>query len=215
MYRYVCAGQQRFTCWYNPLSPPLLVAMRRADQHKVSALQSRSPSRKSVAKAAARHPRPALLHGSARRKAPGEHSPPDPLLWIERVQAKFCFNIKLTYAPDWIRGVWRFCSLSIDGCLMNQGGCNVAGKHHVLLTSCPLFLFYNSTASSDFSLVVFPHYISVKHGGFSSCLASYSCFFLLNCHHTSLKCHMHIQLVSKRSTDVKNGRFVCVCVFLC
>ncbi|XP_074520611.1 uncharacterized protein LOC141785906 isoform X2 [Halichoeres trimaculatus] len=49
-------------------------AMRRADQHKVSALQSRSPSRKSVAKAAARHPRPALLHGSARRKAPGMES---------------------------------------------------------------------------------------------------------------------------------------------
>ncbi|XP_056286971.1 microtubule-associated protein 2-like isoform X3 [Pseudoliparis swirei] len=43
------------------------VAVRRADQIKVSALQSRSPSRKSVAKAAARHPRPALLHGSARR----------------------------------------------------------------------------------------------------------------------------------------------------
>ncbi|XP_033479822.1 uncharacterized protein LOC117255240 isoform X3 [Epinephelus lanceolatus] len=47
------------------------VAVRRADQNKVSALQSRSPSRKSVAKAAARHPRPALLHGSARRKATG------------------------------------------------------------------------------------------------------------------------------------------------
>ncbi|XP_056226313.1 microtubule-associated protein 2-like isoform X3 [Seriola aureovittata] len=47
------------------------VGMRRADQNKVSALQSRSPSRKSVAKAAARHPRPALLHGSARRKATG------------------------------------------------------------------------------------------------------------------------------------------------
>ncbi|XP_070850018.1 microtubule-associated protein 2-like isoform X7 [Chaetodon trifascialis] len=47
---------------------------RRADQNKVSALQSRSPSRKSVAKAAARHPRPALLHGSARRKATGMES---------------------------------------------------------------------------------------------------------------------------------------------
>ncbi|KAM9835790.1 uncharacterized protein ACBR49_019489 [Aulostomus maculatus] len=46
------------------------VGIRRADQSKVSALQSRSPSRKNVAKAAARHPRPALLHGSARRKAP-------------------------------------------------------------------------------------------------------------------------------------------------
>ncbi|XP_071320774.1 microtubule-associated protein 2-like isoform X3 [Trachinotus anak] len=45
------------------------VGMRRADQNKVSALQSRSPSRKSVAKVAARHPRPVLLHGSARRKA--------------------------------------------------------------------------------------------------------------------------------------------------
>ncbi|XP_049919180.1 microtubule-associated protein 2-like [Epinephelus moara] len=49
-------------------------AVRRADQNKVSALQSRSPSRKSVAKAAARHPRPALLHGSARRKATGMES---------------------------------------------------------------------------------------------------------------------------------------------
>ncbi|XP_039907321.1 microtubule-associated protein 2-like isoform X2 [Simochromis diagramma] len=51
--------------------------IRRADQSKVSALQSRSPSRKGVAKAAARHPRPALLHGSARRKATGvEHHQP-------------------------------------------------------------------------------------------------------------------------------------------
>ncbi|KAG7239314.1 hypothetical protein INR49_029279 [Caranx melampygus] len=50
------------------------VGMRRADQNKVSALQSRSPSRKSGAKAAARHPRPALLHGSARRKATGMES---------------------------------------------------------------------------------------------------------------------------------------------
>nr|XP_046238036.1 microtubule-associated protein 2-like isoform X2 [Scatophagus argus] len=50
------------------------VGVRRADQNKVSALQSRSPSRKSVAKAAARHPRPALLHGSARRKATGVES---------------------------------------------------------------------------------------------------------------------------------------------
>ncbi|XP_031707736.1 microtubule-associated protein 2-like isoform X2 [Anarrhichthys ocellatus] len=49
-------------------------AVRRADQIKVSALQSRSPSRKSVAKVAARHPRPALLHGSARRKATGMES---------------------------------------------------------------------------------------------------------------------------------------------
>uniref|UniRef100_A0A668UEB4 Microtubule-associated protein n=1 Tax=Oreochromis aureus TaxID=47969 RepID=A0A668UEB4_OREAU len=55
----------------------LLVGIRRADQSKVSALQSRSPSRKGVAKAAARHPRPALLHGSARRKATGvEHHQP-------------------------------------------------------------------------------------------------------------------------------------------
>ncbi|XP_047432506.1 microtubule-associated protein 2-like isoform X3 [Mugil cephalus] len=53
------------------------VGMRRADQNKVSALQSRSPSRKSVAKVAARHPRPAPLHGSARRKATGiEHHQP-------------------------------------------------------------------------------------------------------------------------------------------
>ncbi|XP_038577372.1 microtubule-associated protein 2-like isoform X3 [Micropterus salmoides] len=50
------------------------VGVRRADQNKVSALQCRSPSRKSVAKAAARHPRPALLHGSARRKATGMES---------------------------------------------------------------------------------------------------------------------------------------------
>ncbi|KAM9334144.1 uncharacterized protein ABDE67_021877 [Symphorus nematophorus] len=50
------------------------VGLRRADQNKVSALQSRSPSRKSVAKVAARHPRPALLHGSARRKATGVES---------------------------------------------------------------------------------------------------------------------------------------------
>ncbi|KAM3857121.1 uncharacterized protein ACN63O_019103 [Diretmus argenteus] len=46
------------------------VGTRRADQNKVSVLQSRSPSRKSLVKAAAaRQPRPALLHGSARRKA--------------------------------------------------------------------------------------------------------------------------------------------------
>ncbi|XP_068446333.1 microtubule-associated protein 2-like isoform X4 [Clinocottus analis] len=50
------------------------VAARRADQIKVSALQSRSPSRKSVAKVAARHPRPAVLHGSARRKVTGMES---------------------------------------------------------------------------------------------------------------------------------------------
>ncbi|XP_076025885.1 uncharacterized protein LOC143015714 [Genypterus blacodes] len=50
------------------------VAVRRADQNKVSALQSRSPSRKSVTRAAARHPRPALLHGSARRRATGMES---------------------------------------------------------------------------------------------------------------------------------------------
>ncbi|XP_067356523.1 microtubule-associated protein 2-like isoform X2 [Channa argus] len=48
--------------------------IRRADQNKVSALQNRSPIRKSVAKAAARHPRPAVLHGSARRKATGAES---------------------------------------------------------------------------------------------------------------------------------------------
>ncbi|XP_041834526.1 microtubule-associated protein 2-like isoform X2 [Melanotaenia boesemani] len=53
------------------------VGLRRVDQNKVSALQSRSPSRKSGAKVAARHPRPALLHGSARRKATGmEHHQP-------------------------------------------------------------------------------------------------------------------------------------------
>ncbi|CAK6969876.1 microtubule-associated protein 2-like isoform X7 [Scomber scombrus] len=50
------------------------VGIRRADQNKVSALQSRSPSRKSVAKVPARHPRPALLHGSARRKVTGLES---------------------------------------------------------------------------------------------------------------------------------------------
>ncbi|XP_023185040.1 microtubule-associated protein 2 isoform X3 [Xiphophorus maculatus] len=50
--------------------------VRRADQSKVSALQSRSPSRKSGAKVAARHPRPAPLHGSAKRKATGEHLSP-------------------------------------------------------------------------------------------------------------------------------------------
>ncbi|XP_051913646.1 uncharacterized protein LOC127595819 isoform X10 [Hippocampus zosterae] len=43
--------------------------VRRADQNKVSAFQSR----KSVAKAVARHPRPILLQSSARRKAAGEH----------------------------------------------------------------------------------------------------------------------------------------------
>ncbi|XP_014878672.1 microtubule-associated protein 2-like isoform X3 [Poecilia latipinna] len=53
------------------------VGVRRADQSKVSALQSRSPSRKSGAKVAARHPRPAPLHGSAKRKATGmaHHQP--------------------------------------------------------------------------------------------------------------------------------------------
>ncbi|KAK1876811.1 Microtubule-associated protein 2 [Dissostichus eleginoides] len=50
------------------------VAVRRVEQNKLSALQSRSPCRKSVAKAAARHPRPAVLHGSARRKATGMES---------------------------------------------------------------------------------------------------------------------------------------------
>ncbi|XP_029696097.1 microtubule-associated protein tau-like isoform X5 [Takifugu rubripes] len=50
------------------------VGARRADQNKVSALQSRSPSRKIVGKVAARHPRPALLHASARRKATGMES---------------------------------------------------------------------------------------------------------------------------------------------
>ncbi|KAM7365638.1 hypothetical protein PAMP_016555 [Pampus punctatissimus] len=48
--------------------------IRRADQNKVSVLQNRSPSRKSVAKVVARHPRPSLLHGSARRKATGVES---------------------------------------------------------------------------------------------------------------------------------------------
>ncbi|XP_036071837.1 microtubule-associated protein 2 isoform X2 [Oryzias melastigma] len=52
------------------------VGMRRADQNKVSALQSRSPSRKSGAKVATRHPRP-LPHSSARHKATGgEHHHP-------------------------------------------------------------------------------------------------------------------------------------------
>ncbi|XP_040046568.2 uncharacterized protein LOC120827560 isoform X8 [Gasterosteus aculeatus] len=50
------------------------VTVRGVDQIKVSALQSRSPSRKSGARAAARHPRPALLHGSARRKVTGMES---------------------------------------------------------------------------------------------------------------------------------------------
>ncbi|XP_078099626.1 uncharacterized protein LOC144512662 isoform X2 [Sander vitreus] len=49
-------------------------AVRRADLNKVSVLQCRSPSRKSVAKSAARHPRPVLLHRSARRKATGMES---------------------------------------------------------------------------------------------------------------------------------------------
>ncbi|XP_019746694.1 microtubule-associated protein 2-like isoform X3 [Hippocampus comes] len=44
--------------------------VRRADQNKVSAFQSR----KSVAKAVARHPRPILLQSSARRKAAGVES---------------------------------------------------------------------------------------------------------------------------------------------
>ncbi|XP_075333636.1 uncharacterized protein LOC142391618 isoform X8 [Odontesthes bonariensis] len=53
------------------------VGVRRAEQNRLSVLQSRSPSRKSGAKVAARHPRPALLHGSARRKATGvEHHQP-------------------------------------------------------------------------------------------------------------------------------------------
>ncbi|MEQ2252553.1 hypothetical protein ILYODFUR_022904 [Ilyodon furcidens] len=50
--------------------------VRRADQSKLSAFQSHSPSRKSGAKVAARHPRPTLLHGSARRKATGERLSP-------------------------------------------------------------------------------------------------------------------------------------------
>ncbi|XP_061687032.1 microtubule-associated protein 2-like isoform X7 [Syngnathoides biaculeatus] len=44
--------------------------MRRGDQNKVSAFQSR----KNVAKAVARHPRPAVRHGSARCKAAGVES---------------------------------------------------------------------------------------------------------------------------------------------
>ncbi|KAM6893481.1 uncharacterized protein FYW49_019846 [Xenentodon cancila] len=53
------------------------VGIRRADHNKVSALLNRSPSRKSGAKVAARHPRPAVLHGSARHKATGvEHHQP-------------------------------------------------------------------------------------------------------------------------------------------
>ncbi|XP_063734139.1 microtubule-associated protein 2-like isoform X1 [Eleginops maclovinus] len=50
------------------------VAARRVEQNKLSALQNRSPCRKNVAKVAARHPRPAVLHGSARRKATGMES---------------------------------------------------------------------------------------------------------------------------------------------
>ncbi|KAM8873341.1 uncharacterized protein ACB058_004898 isoform 2-T3 [Synchiropus picturatus] len=49
------------------------VGTRRAGQSRISALQCCSPSRKSLGKAAAR-PLPALLHGSARRKAPGIES---------------------------------------------------------------------------------------------------------------------------------------------
>lgn len=75
-----------YACWYNPVFPLCLVGARRADQNKVSALQSCSPSRKIVGKAAAKHPRPALLHASARRKATGEHRSPGVALWIERVQ---------------------------------------------------------------------------------------------------------------------------------
>ncbi|XP_077573947.1 uncharacterized protein LOC144197156 isoform X6 [Stigmatopora nigra] len=46
--------------------------VRRADQNKVSAFQIR----KYIAKAPARHPRPGLLHGSAKRKAAVESSQP-------------------------------------------------------------------------------------------------------------------------------------------
>lgn len=49
------------------------VGARRADQ-KLSVLQVCSPSRKIVAKSGARHPRPAVLHGSARRKGTGMES---------------------------------------------------------------------------------------------------------------------------------------------
>ncbi|XP_060923296.1 microtubule-associated protein 2-like [Limanda limanda] len=49
------------------------VGMRRTEQNKLSVLQTRSPSRKSAGRAAARQPRPALLLGSARRKASGDH----------------------------------------------------------------------------------------------------------------------------------------------
>uniref|UniRef100_A0A1A8J5Y4 Microtubule-associated protein n=1 Tax=Nothobranchius kuhntae TaxID=321403 RepID=A0A1A8J5Y4_NOTKU len=51
--------------------------VRRADQNKVSALQSRSPSRKSGAKVTAKHPRPAPLHVTVRRKPTGvDHHQP-------------------------------------------------------------------------------------------------------------------------------------------
>ncbi|XP_015244278.1 PREDICTED: microtubule-associated protein 2-like isoform X1 [Cyprinodon variegatus] len=51
--------------------------VRRVDQSRGLGLQSRSPSRKCGAKGAARHPRPAPLHGPARRKVPGmgHHQP--------------------------------------------------------------------------------------------------------------------------------------------
>uniref|UniRef100_A0A1A8NWH4 Microtubule-associated protein n=1 Tax=Nothobranchius rachovii TaxID=451742 RepID=A0A1A8NWH4_9TELE len=53
------------------------VGVRRADQNKVSALQSRSPSRKSGAKVTAKHPRPAPLHVTVRRKPTGvDHHQP-------------------------------------------------------------------------------------------------------------------------------------------
>ncbi|XP_038136915.1 microtubule-associated protein 2-like isoform X4 [Cyprinodon tularosa] len=53
------------------------VGVRRVDQSRGLGLQSRSPSRKCGAKGAPRHPRPAPLHSSARRKVPGmgHHQP--------------------------------------------------------------------------------------------------------------------------------------------
>lgn len=75
--------------------------MRRADQSKVSALQSRSPSRKSGAKVAARHPRPAPLHGSAKRKATGEHlSPGISAVNGERSHTCCEVSIYVTYVED-------------------------------------------------------------------------------------------------------------------
>lgn len=96
----------------------------------MSALQNRSPIRKNVAKAAARHPRPALLHGSARRKATGEHFPPG-VSAVHRESATKCYHIKLQRGPGDDHSVYMKCGELNTAC-------------NKLLNASPTFRFEGS-----------------------------------------------------------------------